>query len=283
MISDQQTNLLYLADSLPKNYPIFYRRFEELLKNCGVKTAFLPHTKDVWAVDFMPIQININKFVQFIYNPPYLQSKKNLKTISDVSTICKLIEIEPIKAKIILDGGNVIRTTDKVILTDRIFSDNPTYDKKKLVKELHDYFEVDKLFLIPEQPKDFTGHSDGMVRFIDNQTIFINDYQDENKKEVKQFIKAFEIAIHNTGLDYIKLPYNPYLNNNDVQANGYYINYLQMENIIIIPIFGFKEDEIAVKQFENIFNNHSIVTINSNEIANDGGVLNCISWNILKP
>ena len=55
-----------------------------------------------------------------------------------------------------------------------------------------------------------------------------------------------------------------------------------MNNTVIIPVFGLKEDEDVVKQFEQIFVGDKIATINGNKIANDGGVLNCISWNILK-
>lgn len=224
----------------------------------------------------MPIQIELNKFVSFNYYPPYLQTKKYLKTISNVDEICAEIGIEITKSNIIIDGGNVTRTSDKVIMTDRIFKDNPTYGRKQLLKELYELLQVDKLYLIPEQPGDFTGHSDGMVRFIDENTIIINDYV----KEKKDFYNAFEIAIHNTGLNYIKIPYNVYENKSDEQANGDYINYLQMENTLIIPTFGIKEDEIVVKQFEEIFLEHKIETIDSNEIANKGGILNCITWNI---
>lgn len=278
MIPDSKTNFLYLADTLPKNYSNFFQEFEKVLNNCNINFELLPRTKDVWAVDYMPIQIDLNKFVRFIYNPSYLQSKKYQKTISDVDTICKEIGIETIKSTIIIDGGNVTRTSDKVIMTDRIFKDNPQYDRKQLIKELHDLFQVDKLFLVPKQPKDFTGHSDGMVRFIDEQTIIINDYKGEDEK----FHRAFEIAIHNTGLEYIKIPYNPYDNENYDQANGDYINYLQMEKTVIIPTFGIKEDDEVVKQFEHLFAGQTIATVPSNEIANDGGILNCITWNILK-
>ncbi len=132
----------------------------------------------------MPIQVDSSKFVRFVYNPSYLKSKKIQKTISDVDEICEQIGIETIKSNIVLDGGNVTRTTDKVIMTDRIFIENPNYNRKQLIKELHDLFQVDKLFLVPEQPKDFTGHSDGMVRFIDEQTVIINDY----KLEKPEFI-----------------------------------------------------------------------------------------------
>ena len=241
-----------------------------------MKFAFLPNTKDVWAVDYMPIQIDLNKFIRFVYNPSYLQTKKYLKTISDVDKICKEIGIDTFKTDIILDGGNVTRTINKVIMTDRVFVDNPTIERKQLLRELHELLQVDNLYFVPEQPGDFTGHSDGMVRFIDENTVVINDY----KQEKEWFYRAFEIAIHNTGFDYIKIPYNVYDNKSNDQANGDYINYLQMENTVIIPTFGKNEDDLAVRRLETIFVGQKIATIDSNEIANDGGILNCITWNI---
>jgi agmatine deiminase len=278
LITDNQTNFLYLADTLPIKYPDFYKRLDKVLKVCNIQFDFLPQTKDVWAVDYMPIQTEINKFIRFVYNPSYLQTKKYLKTISDVDKICKAIDIETFKTDIIIDGGNVTRWTNKIIMTDRVFKDNPNFERKQLIKELHELLKVDKIFFIPEQPCDFTGHADGMVRFVDEHTVIINDY----KKEKEYFYRAFEIAIHNTGLDYIVIPYNVYDNKSNDHANGDYINYLQMENIVIIPTFGFKEDDLAVKQLEKIFAGNNIQTVESNEIANDGGILNCITWNILK-
>jgi agmatine deiminase len=54
-----------------------------------------------------------------------------------------------------------------------------------------------------------------------------------------------------------------------------------MNGIVFVPKFGIKEDDIAVKAFEKIFGK-PIVQVDSSEIANDGGVLNCITWNIKK-
>lgn len=278
MIADYQTNFLYLADTLPTKYPDFYKRFEKVLTDCNVEYALLSNTKDVWAVDYMPIQTELNKFVRFVYNPIYLQAKKYLKTISDVDTICNDIGVTTIKTDIILDGGNVTHWTNKVIMTDRVFKDNPTYERKKLIKKLYELLQVDKIYFVPEQPGDFTGHSDGMVRFIDENTVVINDYY----REKEWFRRAFEIAIHNIGLDYIKIPYNVYYNKSNDQANGDYINYLQMEKTVIIPTFGIAEDDEAVKQLETIFAGNIIETVESNEIANNGGILNCITWNILR-
>lgn len=276
MITDSKTNYLYIADTLPTKYPDFYKRFENVLNDCKISFSFLPQTKDVWAVDYMPIQTDLNKFVRFVYKPSYLQTKKYLKTISDVDEICKVIGIETFKTDIIIDGGNVTHWTNKVIMTDRVFKDNPTYERKQLIKELYELLQVDKLYFVPEQPGDFTGHSDGMVRFVNEHTVIINDL----KQEKEEFYRAFEIAIHNTGLDYITIPYNVYDNKRNNHANGDYINYLQMENTVIIPTFDIKEDDLSVRQLETIFGGQNIQTIESNEIAYDGGVLNCITWNI---
>jgi agmatine deiminase len=279
MIADSETNSLYLADTLPKKYSDFYNRFKNVLNDCGIEPKFLPETKDVWAVDFMPIQVSVNEYIRFLYQPPYLiKSKKWAKTISDVDRICNDIGIETVKTSIILDGGNIIRTKNKVIMTDRVFIDNPNYDRRQLIRELYELLQIDRLYFIPEQPGDFTGHADGMVRFLSEDTIIINDYN--NKKEKLDFYRALEIAIHNMGLNRVKIPYNVYENKSNDQANGDYINYLQMDNLVIVPTFGLKEDDEVVRQFEDLFAGQRIKTVESNEIANDGGVLNCITWNI---
>ena len=279
MIPDDKTNFLYLADTLPKKYSTFFHQFEKVLNNCNIIFELIPQTKDVWAVDFMPIQIQKNKFVQFVYNPDYLRNtKKWRKTISDVDAICKAINISAQKSSIILDGGNVIRTNDKVIMCDKIFTENPTITEKDLIKELQNIFQVDRLIFIPTQPKDFTGHADGMVRFYDSNTVLINHY---SKKDM-EFQLHFRMALHNAGLDYIEIPYNPYENTKDKNANGIYMNFLQMQQAIIIPTFGIKEDDAVVKQFEELFKGQQVATVDSNDIAYEGGILNCITWNILK-
>ncbi len=53
MIEDNQTNFLYLADTLPKKYPDLYKRVEKLLLKSKVMFSLLPHTKYLWSVDYM--------------------------------------------------------------------------------------------------------------------------------------------------------------------------------------------------------------------------------------
>jgi agmatine deiminase len=278
MIPDSKTNFLYLADTLPKFYPKFFAQFEAILNQSKITFELLSNSKDVWAVDYMPIQVDENKYIQFVYNPSYLQTKIFLKTISDVDTICESIGIKTEKSKIVIDGGNVVKSTNSVILTERIYKENPTIERKQLLKELQEQLLVDRLVIIPEQPYDFTGHSDGMVRFIDDNTVLINDYKNENKR----FAVCFEDTLKQSGLNIIRIPYNPYNNSMNMHAMGIYINYLQMDRAVVIPIFNQKEDDFVVKQFEQLFLGYDITTVDGTDIAKQGGLLNCISWNIYK-
>ncbi|MBA9078202.1 agmatine deiminase family protein [Rufibacter quisquiliarum] len=276
MVTDSEKNLLYLADTLPQFYPTFCQSLEHVLRQHEVNYSFLPKTKDVWAVDYMPVQVASDRFVQFVYNPDYLQTIKLRKTISDVDAICATMGVVPVKSPIVLDGGNVIRSKYKVIMCDKVFRENPSVPEKRLIKELSEYLEVDHVIFIPTDKADKIGHADGMVRFLDNHTVLINDYS----KEKPEFQSTFRMALHNAGLNWVEIPYNPYDNIEKIQANGIYINYLEMEGTIILPTFGIREDEMAAKQMENLFPNYNLAIVNSNEIADDGGVLNCISWNI---
>jgi len=278
MVTDNQTNFLFLADSLPLKYGRFYHELESLLQTHHVEFGLLPKTNDIWAVDYMPIQISENLFVRFKYNPSYLKGKKFQESISDTDTICKEITCKTKKTKILLDGGNVVKCVDKVIITNRVFSENPELEQSVLIEKLKKTFKVNKLFVIPRQPGDFTGHADGMIRFYDSSTLLINDY----KKESKKFVKDFENAIAITGLATQTIPYNQYENKKMKDASGIYINYLEMERLVIVPTFGMDEDDEVVELFTKMFSHKIVCSLNCKDIAVEGGILNCISWNIMK-
>ena len=200
MVPDSQTNKLYLAGCLPVKHQKFFKEFESILSRCNIPCEKLQNTKDIWAVDYMPIQISTNNFIQFTYCPDYLNEYRD--TISNVDSICKTINVKTVKSKLIVDSGNVVRSTDKVIMCDKVFHENSNISEKNLIKYLKDLFQVDKLFFVPWDTDDFTGHADGMVRFIDSDTVLINN----NSKAKPEFQKSFRMSLHNAGFNWEELP-----------------------------------------------------------------------------
>jgi len=274
MVSNPQPNLLYLADSLPVKFPSSFKRLDILLTRLNIEWRFLPGTKDIWARDYMPIQIDKDKFVQFIYDPGYLKNYQ--ETISDAEEICKAIGIQSLKSTIKLDGGNIIKNGEIAILTNGIFKENSDWDKVELIKQIELLLEVKQIIIIPSDPSDFTGHVDGMVRFVDDKTVLINKY---NKTDQK-LGNAIRESLDKAGLNFLEIPYNPYQNKSDMDAKGIYMNFLQIGNNIIVPVFEMQEDDSTIKLFESIFPDNQIKALLSIDLAKYGGILNCISWPI---
>ena len=171
---------------------------------------------------------------------------------------------------------------DKVMISDRIFSENPQYsDKNKLVKEIEVLLQTE-VIIIPQINCDFTGHADGMLKLLDSKKILVNDLEFEYKYWTKKMLKL----ITDLKLDYVNMPAFEYKEKKyPSSAIGCYVNFLEVGNLILFPIFevpGNKDDE-CLNLMAKLYPNHSIEPININDIARKGGgLMNCISWNILK-
>jgi agmatine deiminase len=225
----------------------------------------------------MPIQREVSQFIQFRYEPSYLADDLDLQT-NPKSTL-ELNQIQAVFSGINLDGGNVLRWKDWVIVTDRIFTENPAYtDRSKLIKELEKLFEVE-VIVIPQVKSDMTGHADGLVRFYDRTTLVGNRLDDE----YDYWRKGMRKVLSKYSLHYIDLPLVDHkVKNYPDSAIGCYVNYMEVGSLIVVPIFEMEgnKDEEAVNILTEIFSDRTIETININEVGIHGGLLNCISWNV---
>lgn len=57
---------------------------------------------------------------------------------------------------------------------------------------------------------------------------------------------------------------------------GAYLNFVKIENVLIVPIYGIKEDILALEQLQNIYKNCIIEPIKFNSIIKEGGALHCV-------
>lgn len=277
MISDNQTNTVYFSELLNSDsrYSATCKQITKILDSYKVSYNFLEKTKDIWARDYMPIQVSDNKFVEYRYDPDYLQGKekgyRDKKTYPDI--VCDWLKLETMKTDIILDGGNVIKSKNYVVLTDKIVTENQHLCKKTdLIKNLEELFEVDHIVLIPWPKAEEYGHSDGMLRFIDEKTVLIN--------EVERF-PSLERRLKEHGLNWEYLHYNVEKENKYYWA---YINFLQTKDLLLLPKFNADEDEQAFEQIKKYYPDYAkdnkIAQVEMTEIAKYDGALNCISWTI---
>lgn len=287
MISDSSTNNIYFSDLLrtDERYSETFNDLQQVLDSNGIQYDFLKKTRDIWARDYMPIQVSKDKFLEFRYDPDYLQGsgreRRAVKTYPDI--VCDYMGIKTIKSDIILDGGNVVKSDNAVILTYKIVKENErNYDRNELIRQLEILFETDRVIVIPKDPEDIYGHSDGMVRFIDNDTVLINWYY---RKCDDYFRKSLLDPITEKGLKYEWLDLG--IDNDKIDGyNWAYINFLQTENLILVPKLGIREDGIAFSQICEFYKSYAdrgrVFQVDSRHVVEKEGALNCISWTIMK-
>lgn len=279
MIASKETNSVYFSEKLrsDKRFTKTCTALTELLEKHSIKYGFLNATKDIWCRDYMPIQIEKGNFVQFRYEPTYLKDELELQ--SDPKTVCKANNIKPQFSKINLDGGNVVNWSDRAIISDRVFDENPDYSSKsKLITEIEKLLQVE-IIVIPQIKSDYTGHADGMVRFINRNTLLGND----REKEFKYWKDGINKVLKEKGIDYIDIPFLDHKEKKyPYHAIGCYVNYLEVQDLIVLPIFETEKntDQEVYDKFKEIFPDRKVETINYNEIGLHGGLLNCTTWTI---
>ena len=272
----KRKEIVYLSELLEEHFPECFNRLTSILKKHSVDYHLLKGTKDIWCRDYMPVQTESGKFIQFKYDPSYLKGNKEWEeSRSDVKEVCRLNNIDALFSDINIDGGNILICNGRAILSDRIFSENLNWDKEKLVSELSKLLECE-IIIIPAQKGDMTGHADGMVRFVNRNTILGNRLADEYKYWREGMLKVIE----KYGLEYIDVPFLTDIKvpKHPLSAMGIYVNYLELNNLIVLPVFGRDEDKQAIDIIQKAFPDKVIETINYDEVAQEGGLLNCTTW-----
>ena len=117
-----------------------------------------------------------------------------------------------------------------------------------------------------------------MVRFIDEDTVLINRYP--NNKTYQGFSYSLRWSLRNAGLHYVELPYTSWQNDDENNATGCYINFLEVGKYIFYPVFAVHDDQLALIQLEKVFKDREIIDreiidIDCRDLAKRGGVLNC--------
>ena len=286
MVHDIDTNFIYLSPWLRdlKEYSEFFLRLRELLDRLNIPWAFLPKTEDVWARDFMPIQMGEDSFVCFRYEPDYLMClTPNERYMTNPDKVCKALGIAYQKTDINMDGGNFVFCGDCIVMTDKVFRENEDIEPNLLKERLEEVFGYPIVF-IPWTPHanpddkeaDVYGHADGFIKWCGGKMILMTNHRETQSCEADYIRKVLE----EHGFEVTELSFD--VSQPDETVNWAYINFLQVGNHIIMPTFDIEEDKQAQEQIARLFPECDIHPIEMRSVANDGGAMHCISWNIIK-
>lgn len=279
MILDSQCNRVYLSALLPEVCPQTFKNLSQILDEHNVKWSCLEGTKDIWCRDFMPIQVGKDRFANYEYNPDYLRNFKKYKSkITDYFDIFNDLgyDSDGLISDIILDGGNVVRCGSKVVMTAKVFEENPSIRPFSLLERLEAAFDAD-VIILPWDTKEIYGHADGICRYADDDTIIITNYRQMDKKIGQRFFDCLKPHFKNI----VELSYGDWCLH---KYSWSYINWLQTDQIIIIPSFQEDTDWEAVEQIGWVMPSYrdKIVLCECPDLVKLGGALNCCSWTIME-
>ncbi|XP_041375917.1 putative agmatine deiminase [Gigantopelta aegis] len=232
---------------------------------------------DLWMRDFTRVIPSLQ--VQFTYNPNYIKAKdaswvsKNFdKLLSEVAT---LASVDTTKNNIILDGGNVVdNDDDKAVITERLLADNRQITAVALQEQVELLLKKN-VCLIPD-PGDKTGHSDGMVSFIERDTLLLADYGNKDEYEKLECIirsrfpdtKIVRLPCKDTGKTWKGIS----------SAVGSYVNCLVTSDCVYIPRFG--EDNEEVMSIIRSNTSKKVVSVDTGKLSHMGGSVRCMTWQI---
>ena len=263
--------MIYFSEWLAKDHPKLYAEITQVLDQYGEKHGLLPHTADYWCRDYMPIPLKDCSYLRYRYTPDYLVEDEDWEHITDPKPVCETLGLHCIDTDIVLDGGNVVRCGDKVVMIDKVFNENPQYEREELIAKLEALLGAQIVWLPWDRAEEY-GHSDGVVRYIEGNKVLLTNYKDYDPKMHQLFYDELSKHFEVKELTY-SLP-------NSKDHSWSYINFLQTAQVIILPKFGSHKDDEAFAQMRQHFPTYKdcIVQVDVREIVADGGAFNCISW-----
>ena len=290
IITENEKSKVIFSNLLVRHYPELYSELSNILWPYQKGYGTLSHTKDYWVRDFMPIQTDNRTFARFVYDPDYLRDQK--KYITDVDYVIRNCPFAKyyriVDIPLVVDGGNMVfckgRMRDKimqyVVMTEKVFSENPTLSKEQIESLIKGAFLSPELTIVwlPWDKEDTFGHTDGIVKYvginkygIPKVLVNLELYDDEiANKMYAALAQYFEV---------IELKLSRY-----DDLSWAYINSLQTRDFIIIPGLGdTTTDAEALARYKQLLPEYedNIFQVQMHDfIAENGGALNCLTWTI---
>jgi agmatine/peptidylarginine deiminase len=263
----------------------------------NIDTILIDGFDEIWLRDIIGFAKG-NEIIKPIFKPTYYRNVYTDKFLTELDRqvgeiIQQITGKEPVNMPLVLDGGNLITNGEVGIITDKCIRDNTDNSIEEINSLIYDYLNIEPIFI--ETPKnDLLAHSDGYVSFIDKKNILVSSYPDKpflesDKKCVEKIVntlqeKKFNIhrildrpidekaqSIYNMKNDYL------------LSARGNYVNFLNLNNTIILPQYNLtsiKESNYYNKNNARFFidKKYSVNGLNCDFISKHGGVLRCLSF-----
>lgn len=257
--------------------------YPDYVKAIGQNHVVIAPMQDIWMRDFS--SANPDQPTLFRYTAAGQGGTKKAQAISDdVQSDFKLYSqkagLKFIQTQLLNDGGNWVEDGfGNVVISTKFLSDNRLSEKVAREK-LIALTNAKHIAFIDADEQGGLEHADGVVSFVDQNTLVMNTYPEDPDYTKK--LKADLIrGIPNIKIHEIITPYDgsQIYDKKFGSACGLYTNMLVTPEHIYFPQFGIKEDSVALQQIRAI-TKRKVIPVQSNHVCYMGGGVRCMSWQL---
>lgn len=285
---------LFVTDNIMKE------RVTKLLEQKGVNVNkinfYVWDYADVWFRDYGPIFL-INKdqkqiaFVHWVFNAWGRKYNDLIRDAQVPAVIGSRMQLNSFRPGIVLEGGAVdvngkgtVLTTEQCLLnTNR----NPNLTKEALAVYLKNYFGATHVIWLKGglAGDDTDGHIDNLARFVNPTTVlcaFEENQNDVNYSPLKENYEILQQSKDQDGnkLNVIKIPMPPPITANvrgkTTRLPASYLNFYVANRVVLVPTYGDKNDNRALKIIGDAFPNKKIAGIDCRDLIYGMGAIHCV-------
>ena len=153
-----------------------------------------------------------------------------------------------------------------------------TISGKQALKDLLGAIEV----AIVEPDEDALAHSDGMVMWIDENILLVNNYKNYDAKYRESVLAELKKSFPTTTIIEIPVKYKhnpPGVWEGFSSACGVNVNSVLTYNNIYVPVFNMEHDQIVIEIIKQN-TNKNVITINAEGVCPMGGSVRCLTWQL---
>jgi agmatine deiminase len=249
-------------------------------------------TDDVWMRDTGPIfTIKDNKvpvIANFVFDGygNAIEPEYYGKDAKIAANIAALKGVECINIDMVLEGGSVevdgkgtlIAAKSSVVGSER----NTDMSIEEVERYLKKYYGVTNIIWIEGlKNEDVTdGHIDACVKFAEGNKLLTLPYEDFMWycSETEEDWEIVSNAVNANGEPYeiVEIPLTETFYE-ELEDYGCYLNYYVGNDVVLVPIYGDVNDQVAMDIIAEIYPTRKVVGINCLDLAMFGGMVHCVT------
>jgi agmatine deiminase len=282
-VSQEYTIFMIVADSYAETQAFNFLQNQDVnMDNVFFLYDINVSNTSMWIRDYAPFFIKedgvqaIDDFFYGVYQGDDLISY----------TIADTFDLTIYDSPLIHHGGNHISDGNGMgFFSTNIYNYNTSFTQEEVNMEFQTYFGLDSLIVIEPMGGDGTGHIDMFCKLLSDTLFIVGEYDIDTPcypgdRELLNNLAEYLSTLSNLDgrpFNVERIPMPEYIYGGPAGTINYtYTNSLIVNDLVLVPVYGFDLDEEALLIYEELMPEHEVIPVNSSFIIQYWGAVHCV-------